>query len=130
MKIPSHLGTEPLWAASESTGGRRERKFFRFVLECPVFMKYQADNSTIEVQAIIRNVCIGGFLAKSADMIPEHTTVTFVISLKGEVAARPIYLTGEGEIVRVEKSQEDAAFAIAVECRGPITQLAADSRAM
>jgi|ERR1017187_2224000 hypothetical protein len=130
MKIPPHLGMGPLWFRSEATDDRRERKFFRFVLECPVFMKYQADNSTIEVQAIIRNVCIGGFLAKSAAMIPEHTKVTFIISLKGDVAARPIYLTGEGEIVRVEKSQVDAAFAIAVECRDPITQLEAYSRAM
>ena len=130
MKIPPHLGMGPLWFRSEATGDRRERKFFRFVLECPVFMKYQADNSTIEVQAIIRNVCIGGFLAKSAAMIPEHTKVTFIISLKGDVAARPIYLTGEGEIVRVEKSQVDAAFAIAVECRDPIAQLEAYSRAM
>ena len=130
MKIPPHLGMGPLWFRSEATGDRRERKFFRFVLECPVFMKYQADNSTIEVQAIIRNVCIGGFLAKSAAMIPEHTKVTFIITLKGDVAARPIYLTGEGEIVRVEKSQVDAAFAIAVECRDPITQLEAYSRAM
>lgn len=130
MKIPSYLGNRPLWFASDATGGRRERKFCRFVLECPALMKYQTDNTTIDVQAIIRNVCIGGFLAKSAAMIPEHTTVTFTISLKGEVAARPIYLRGEGEVVRVEKSQEDAGFAIAVECRIPITQLDAYPRAM
>jgi len=130
MKIPFHVGMAPLWFASEAKGDRRERKFFRFFLECPVFMKYQADNSTLEVQAIIRNICIGGFLAKSAAMIPEHTTVTFIISLKGEVAGRPIYLTGEGEIVRVEKSPNDATCAIAVECRDPITQLEAYPRAM
>ena len=56
-------------------------------------------------------------------MIPEHTTVTFIISAQGEVAIQPIYLAGEGEIVRVDRSQDDATFTIAVECRAPIIQL-------
>jgi hypothetical protein len=123
MKISSHLGMAALWFPSEATGGRRERKFCRFVLECPVSMKCQADDSTTEVQAIVRNVCIGGFSATIAAMIPQHTAVTFIISLKGEVSARPIYLTGKGEVVSVEKSRDDATFAIAVECRNPITPL-------
>jgi hypothetical protein len=130
MKIPFQFGMVPLWFALEATGGRRERRFYRFILECPVSLKYHADNSAIEVQGIVKNVSIGGFLLKSAARIPQHTIVTFIISLKGEVAARTIYLRGEGEVVRVEKSQEDAGFAIAVECRIPITQLDAYPRAM
>jgi hypothetical protein len=130
MKIPFQFGMVPLWFASEATGGRRERRFYRFILECPASLKYHTDNSAIEVQGIVKNVSIGGFLLKSAAMIPQHTIVTFIISLKGEVAARVIYLTGEGQIVRVEKSQNDATCAIAVECRDPITQLEAYPRAM
>ena len=130
MKIPFQFGMVPLWFASEATGGRRERRFYRFILECPVYLKYHADNSAIEVQGIVKNVSIGGFLLKSAAIIPQHTIVTFIISLNGEVAARVIYLTGEGQIVRVEKSQNDATCAIAVECRVPITQLDAYPRAV
>ena len=130
MKIPFQFGMVPLWFASEATGGRRERRFYRFILERPVSLKYHADNSDIEVQGIVKNVSIGGFLLKSAAMIPQHTIVTFIISLNGEVAARVIYLTGEGQIVRVEKSQNDATCAIAVECRVPITQLDAYPRAV
>jgi len=130
MKIPSQPGMQPPRLAPEAAGGRPERRFYRFVLECPVSLKYHAEPSAIEVQGIIQNVSIGGFLLKSAAMIPQHTTVTFIISLKGKVATRPIYLTGEGEIVRVEKRQDDATFAIAVECSQPITQLEAYPRAM
>ncbi len=118
MKTPSQLGMVPLWFASDATVARRERKFFRFVLECPVSLKYQVDSPVIEVQAIIQNVSIGGFLLTSAAMIPQPTTVTFVICLRGEVAGRPIYLKGNGEIVRVEQNKDDASFAIAVECTG------------
>jgi PilZ domain len=120
----------PLWFASGATGGRRERRFYRFILTCPVSLKYHADNSAIEVQGVVQNVSIGGFLLKSAAMIPQHTVVTFIISLKGEAAARPIYLTGDGQIVRVENSQNNAICAIAVECRDPITQLEAYPRAI
>ena len=56
-------------------------------------------------------------------MIPEHTPVTFIINVHGEQAVHPICLVGEGKIVHVEGSQDDAMFAIAVECRVPIIQL-------
>jgi hypothetical protein len=43
------------------------------------------------------------------------------MSIQREQAAHPIYLEGEGEIVRVENS--GATFAIAIECKNPITLL-------
>jgi len=102
-------------------GNQQERKHRRFHLECPVCVKFQAGNSAIEIETISQNVSIGGVLVKSAAMIAEHTRVAFIISVPKEWAVHPIYLAGEGEIVRVESS--GAAFAVAIKCEVPITQL-------
>jgi hypothetical protein len=124
VRIHSQVGRASVWRESEAIGARRERKHRRFVLlDCQVYIKYQADNVVTEIQAISQNVSIGGFLVKSATMIPEHTPVTFVISMQGEVAVEPVYLRGKGEIVRVEKCQAEGMFAMAVGCKYPITQL-------
>jgi hypothetical protein len=123
VRIHSQLGRASVRRESEAIGARRERRNRRFLLDCPVYIKYQAGNVAAEIQAISQNVSIGGFLAKSATMIPEHTPVTFVISMQGEVAVQPIYLSGEGSVVRVEKTTGAAMFAIAVECKVPLTLL-------
>lgn len=102
---------------------RQERRYRRFQLECPVCVKFQAASSFTEVEAISQNVSIGGLLVKSASMIPEHTPVTFIISIQGRQVVYPIYLAGEGKVVRVESRQADAAFLVAVECGAPIKQL-------
>ena|SRR5271157_4568235 len=102
---------------------RQERKYRRFELECPVLVRYQAARSSIEVQAISQNMSTGGLLVKSPSLIPERTPVTFIISVQGELAVQPIYLAGEGEIVRIEKYHDNETFAIAVECRVPIVRL-------
>jgi len=86
-------------------------------------VKFQAASSATEVETISQNVSIGGLLVKSSSRIPEHTPVTFIMSLQVEQAVQPIYLAGEGKIVRVENGRDDATFAIAVECRAPIVQL-------
>lgn len=100
---------------------RQERKHRRFRLECPVYVKFQAASSAVEIKAISKNVSIGGLLVKSATVIPERTAVTFVMNARGDQVVYPIYLVGEGEIVRVESS--GSAFAIAIKCKIPITQL-------
>ena len=104
-------------------GNQQERKHRRFHLECPVCVKFQAGNSTIEIETISQNVSIGGLLVKSAVMIPAHTPVTFIINVQGEQAVHPIHLTGEGNVVRAENDRHAATFVIAVECRAPIMQL-------
>ena len=123
MKNAFNLGKAPLRARAQVIRNRQERKHRRFHLECPVCVKFQAANCATEVETISRNVSIGGLLVNSAAMIPEHTPVAFIISVLGEQAVRPICLAGEGKIVRVEHSQVDATFAIAVECKTPIMQL-------
>ena len=111
----------PIGRGAQVSGNQQERKYRRFHLECPVRVKFQDANSAAEVETISQNVSICGVLVKSAAMIPEHTRVTFIISLQGELAGHPIYLAGEGEIVRVESS--GASFAVAIKCEVPLTQL-------
>jgi hypothetical protein len=100
---------------------QQERKYRRFHLECPVFIRFQTPGSATEVETVSMNVSVGGLLVRSVSMAPEHTAVTFIMSIQREQAAHPIYLEGEGEIVRVENS--GATFAIAIECKNPITLL-------
>ena len=123
MKNASNLGKAPLRPGAQVIRNRQERKHRRFRLEYPIRLKFRAANRATEVETISRNLSIGGLLVNSAAMIPEHTPVTFIISVLGEQAVRPIHLAGEGKIVRVEHSQVDATFAIAVECKTPIMQL-------
>ena len=110
-----------IWHEAQMMGNRQERKHPRFHLECPVYLKFQAAGSVTEVETISKNVSIGGLLVTSTAMIPQHTTVTFIISVQREQLVHPIYLAGEGEIVRVEN--RGTTFAIAVKCKIPITQL-------
>ena len=84
-------------------------------------LKYEPGGSSVEVETLSKNVSIGGLLVRSDSIIPEHTPVTFVISIQGGLAVQPIYLAGEGEIVRVEGC--GATFGLAVECKTVITQL-------
>jgi hypothetical protein len=109
------------WGGSQTMGERQERKYRRFKLGYPVRVRFQAAGPVAEVESISKNVGIGGLLLESASVIPEHTPVTFTIRIDGEPAGRPIYLAGEGRIVRVER--RGAAFAIAVECKSAMTQL-------
>ena len=102
---------------------QQEREHRRFHLECPVCVKFQAGDTAIQIETISQNVSIGGLLVKSPAMIPVHTLVTFIISVQVEQAVHPIYLKGEGKVVRAENSRHAATFVIAVECRAPIMQL-------
>ena len=49
--------------------------------------------------------------------------MTFIMSIQGEQAVRPIRLVGEGEIVRVERNAANATFSIAIKCKDPVSQL-------
>jgi hypothetical protein len=92
-------------------------------LEYPVRVKFHSGETVAEVAATSRNVSVGGLLLSVASPIPQHTPVTFIMRVHGEQMVRPIHLAGEGEVVRVEEREADGAFAIAVQCKTPITQL-------
>ena len=100
-----------------------ERKYRRFSLCYPVHVKFHFGDSVCELQAVCKNVSIGGFLLETASPIPQHCPVSFIMTLHGGPVIRPIQVAGEGEVVRVEPHRPDARFAIAVKCKRPISQM-------
>ena len=105
----------------------QERKHRRFSLQYPVRLKVHAAHSLVELDAVSRNISIGGLLLETSSMIPQHTPVSFVMTVWSAQAVRPIQFAGEGEVVRVdakatEKQATGKMFAIAVECKRPITR--------
>src|ERR1700722_16950363 len=101
----------------------KSRRYRRFNLEFPVRMKVQSRSFAAEIEGVSKNVSVGGLLVRSAGMIPENTLVSFILSVHGERAVRPINLMGEGEVVRVESEDADATFVMAVKCKAPVIQL-------
>jgi len=116
-------------ATASGSSERKERRFRRFNLEFPVSMKFRSGGLAVEVDAMTKNISIGGFSAKCASMILLHTAVTFRICVRREETGRSLHLTGEGEVVRVESSASDSMLTIAVNCRSPITEFDEDSSA-
>ncbi len=99
------------------------RTYRRFKLEFPVRLKFQNGRSTEEVEGVSKNLSIGGLLVRSVLPVPQHTLVTFVLSVHGRHSLRPIHLMGGGEIVRVEVADAEGAFMMAVKCGSPVVEL-------
>jgi len=108
---------------SPSASLQPKRKHRRFPLQYPVLMKAHFAGSAIELEGISRNVSVGGLLMETSSLIPQHTVVSFVITIRGKHVVRPMQFTGEGKVVRVDTESDKAAFAIAVQCQRPIIQL-------
>jgi PilZ domain-containing protein len=100
----------------------QERRFRRFALRCPVHLLFHAGDSVSEVDAISRNLSTGGLLLESPVPLPHNSTISFVITLSGRML-RPLRLTGEGRVTRVERSPAEMDFAIAVECKLPMSEI-------
>jgi hypothetical protein len=99
------------------------RRYRRFLLHHPVRMTVHVADSPIELEGVSKNISIGGLLMETSRTVPPQATVSFVITVRAEHSLRPMQFRGEGKVVRVDTNREKAAFAIAVECRRPITQL-------
>jgi hypothetical protein len=76
-----------------------------------------------ELAAVSKNVSTRGFLLKTGDAIPPGTRVSLKMDVQGPWSRRPVRLLGEGKVVRVETLGRSAGFAIAVECKQPITEM-------
>lgn len=103
-------------------GASYERRFRRFDLSYPVHVKFASGDSMVEVDAVSRNVSLGGLFLDSMSAIPRGSQVEFTITLGGAIP-RLIILGGTGEVVRVEKRQEANSFGIAVACAQPMQQI-------
>lgn len=99
------------------------RRYRRFELVFPVRIKIQSGPMGREIEAVSKNVSLGGLLVRSVVPIPPHTPVTFILSVHGEESVRPVHLIGKGEVVRLESGEPEASFALALKCTSPVTQL-------
>lgn len=99
------------------------RKYRRFDLQFPVCLSFPAGESVREIDAVSRNVSIGGLLLRADNRITPQTPVTLTMHVQGPWFRRPVRLQGEGKVVRVEDLGPGAGFAIAVECTHSITEM-------
>lgn len=76
-----------------------------------------------ELETVSKNVSVGGLLVTANDQVPLRTAVNLTMNVVGPRFRRPIRLSGEGEVVRVESLGPGAGFAIAVECKQPIKEM-------
>lgn len=76
-----------------------------------------------EVDAVIRNISLGGLFLESASPVPPRSPVEFTIIVRGGSISRPIKLKGVGEVVRVGPGGSTNRFGIAVACKQPLSQI-------
>ena len=108
----------------------QERKYRRFHLQYPVRLKAYSSDSTVEFEAVSRNISIGGLLLESSLMIPQDTAVGFTVTVQRGEPGRRIQFVGAGKVVRVDPKTAGDMFVIAVECQRPITQIDHNLEAM
>ncbi len=112
--------------AQDSTAPyRRLRKHRRFDLIFPVHLSFPSGVTVRELDAISRNVSIGGLLLAASDSLPLHTQVNLIMEVRGPRLRSTVRLQSEGEVVRVERLKS-AEFAIAIECKRPIDEIEND----
>ncbi len=95
----------------------------RFDLQFPVHVSFPLSGTVRELDAISRNVSIGGLLLRANDSLAPHTRVSLTMDVLDPRLRRPFRLLGEGEVVRVERLESGAGFAITIECQHPITEM-------
>jgi hypothetical protein len=100
-----------------------DRKFQRFKLSYPVRVTFPSGYSILEVDAVSRNISIGGLLLESTCLIPYRSPVEFTITLTGLPISRLIKLGGAGEVVRLEPGAAKDRYRIAVACAEPICHI-------
>lgn len=122
MSASLNSGEEPV----QSHGNRGplhslRRKHRRFALEFPVRFQLRTGSTSTEVEGVSKNVSLGGLLVRSAVAVPADTPVTVVLTLHAGKSVRPVHLTSDGRVVRLEATVQDGVFMIAVQCNGPMT---------
>lgn len=92
------------------------RKHRRFDLQFPISMSFPTGEIGRELEGITKNVSLGGVLIKVGTEVPIRTKVRLRIDVVGPRSRRPVRLSGEGEVVRVEALEGGVAYRIAVQC--------------
>lgn len=110
-------------SAESATDTLQERTFRRFNFEHFVHVRFPSGTVTAEVDAVTRNISLGGLLLESTCLVPHRSPVEFTITVRGGSTSRPIQLKGAGEVVRVGPGESTNRFGIAVACKQPLTQI-------
>jgi hypothetical protein len=101
----------------------KPRRYRRFDLHFPVFLKFYVAGAIREIKAQSQNVSIGGLLLKTDEDISLGTQVKLTMELRSFNGGRPVHLLAEGKVVRVEPLAARAGYEMAIECRRPITEV-------
>jgi hypothetical protein len=100
----------------------KQRRYRRYALRYPVHLEFSGNGESVSgIEAVSRNVSIGGMLLESSASLPEDCTVTLTMKIEGRPVVRPIQLAARGKVIRV--MPKEAGFAIAIECIRPMSQL-------
>lgn len=98
-----------------------QRKHRRYELQYPVRLQFPATGAGSSLDTLSRNVSLGGMLLDSKLPVPLDIPVLLTMTLDGEPIVRPLQITAEGRVVRVDKSK--SGFAIAVQCTRPLSRI-------
>src|SRR5579871_1633050 len=99
------------------------RKHRRFDLQFPVSLYCAGGEEERRIEGTSRNVSLSGLLIDTHEQLPLGTKVGLTMELSGRSTRRAIRLSAEGQVVRVETARAEADYAIAVECKGLISEL-------
>ncbi len=102
---------------------RKERKHRRFDLQFPVLLSFPTRGAVREIAGISRNISIGGLLLRVDDPVPVRTRVSLTMAVEDPRLRHPIRLLGKGKVVRVERLESGTGFAVAIECKRPLTEV-------
>ncbi len=103
-----------------STANRQERRHRRFCLSYPVRVRFDSGDGISEFQTVSRNISLGGMLLEAEILIPQFTEVSFVLTLQGQHMVHPVDLAGNGQVVRVQRSESGAGYVLALQCSRPL----------
>jgi hypothetical protein len=99
---------------------RERRKHRRFPVRYPVYLKWLIEGSACEVQAVTNNASVSGFLIDTPLAIPQDCPVEFTMAVYGGHVTRPVLVSGEGHVVRIESPGSAVGYAIALKCKRDI----------
>jgi hypothetical protein len=97
-----------------------QRKNLRFSLHYPIRLEFSSGGRNFQVDALTRNLSVGGLLLESPYPIPMDCSVNFTISAEGEQMVCPLEFAGSGEVVRVDPVLPGLGYAVALRYARPI----------
>jgi c-di-GMP-binding flagellar brake protein YcgR len=99
------------------------RKYRRFNLQLPVTLSFSSESSDQTLDAVSRNISLGGLLLESDRAVEVGIHVNLCIAVQGPQSSRQVRLQAQGEVVRVQRLDSSAGFAIAVACKRPLMEV-------